>query len=59
MKKIIVVNNTKNWRFNVPEADIISAKDYLTNEEYTRQKSLRVFNLCKDYNYQSKGYYVS
>ena len=59
MKKIIVVNNTKKWRFNVPEAEIISAKDYLTNQEYSCQKNLRVFNLCKDYNYQSKGYYVS
>ncbi|HPI41591.1 MAG TPA: RimK family protein, partial [Pseudobdellovibrionaceae bacterium] len=59
MKKIIVVSNTKKWRFNVPEAEIISAKDYLTNQEYSCQKNLRVFNLCKDYNYQSKGYYVS
>src|SRR5574344_63995 len=59
MKKIIVVNNTKKWRFNVPEAEIVSAKDYLTNQEYSCQKNLRVFNLCKDYNYQSKGYYVS
>lgn len=49
----------KKWRFNVPEAEIISAKDYLTNQEYSTQKNLRVFNLCKDYNYQSKGYYVS
>lgn len=59
MKKIIVVNNPKNWRFHVPEVEIVSAKDYLTSREFTEQKTLRVFNLCKDYSYQSKGYYVS
>ncbi|MFA6342317.1 MAG: RimK family protein, partial [Fibrobacteraceae bacterium] len=59
MKKIIVVNNPKNWKFHVPEVDIVSAKDYLTRADFTTQKSLRVFNLCKDYSYQSKGYYVS
>ena len=59
MKKIIVVNNPKNWKFHIPEADIISAKDYLTPHELTKEKNVRVFNLCRDYSYQSKGYYVS
>ena len=59
MKKIIVVNNPKNWKFHIPEAEIISAKDYLTQHDFTKEKSLRVFNLCRDYSYQSKGYYVS
>ena len=59
MKKIIVVNNPKNWKFHIPEAEIVSAKDYLTNPDFTTQKSVRVFNLCRDYSYQSKGYYVS
>lgn len=59
MKKIIVVNNPKNWKFHVPEVDVVSAKDYLTKTDYTTMRSIRVFNLCKDYSYQSKGYYVS
>ena len=59
MKKIIVVNNPKNWKLHVPEVEIVSAKDYLTNTNYTKMRNLRVFNLCKDYSYQSKGYYVS
>ena len=59
MKKIIVVNTPKNWKFHIPEAEIVSAKDYLTNPEFTTQKNVRVFNLCRDYSYQSKGYYVS
>ena len=44
MKKIIVVNNPKHWKFHIPEAEIVSAKDYLTNPEFTTQKSVRVFN---------------
>ena len=59
MKKIIVVNNPKNWKFHVSEVNIVSAKDYLTNTDYTKMRNVRVFNLCKDYSYQSKGYYVS
>ncbi|MCK9182830.1 MAG: RimK family protein [Fibrobacteraceae bacterium] len=59
MKKIIVVNNPKDWKFHVPEVDVVSAKDYLTKTDYTTMRSIRVFNLCKDYSYQSKGYYVS
>ena len=59
MKKIIVLSDTKNWRLHVPDIQIVSAKDYLTNPDYSIEKNLRVFNLCNDYSYQSKGYYVS
>lgn len=59
MKKLIVVNNPKNWKLNVPGIEIASAQDYLVSSKYTSEQSLRVFNLCRDYSYQSKGYYVS
>lgn len=59
MKKIIVVNNPKNWKLNVPGIEIVSAQDYLISHKYTGEKNTRVFNLCRDYSYQSKGYYVS
>lgn len=59
MKKIIVVNNPKNWKLNVPEVDVVSAQDYLISQKYMADKNTRVFNLCRDYSYQSKGYYVS
>jgi len=59
MKKIIIVNNPRSWKLNVPGVDVVSAKDYLTNHEFTTLKNLRVFNLCREYTYQSKGYYVS
>lgn len=59
MKKIIVVNNPRNWPLNVDGVDIVSARDYLTTPAFTALRNVRVFNLCKDYSYQSKGYYVS
>lgn len=59
MKKIIVVNNPKNWKLNVPGVDVVSAQDYLISQKYMADKNTRVFNLCRDYSYQSKGYYVS
>jgi len=59
MKKIIVVNNPKHWTLPVSGVEVVSAKDYLTNPEFTDLRNVRVFNLCREYTYQSKGYYVS
>ncbi|HPF96952.1 MAG: RimK family protein [Mangrovimonas sp.] len=59
MKKYIVVNQPDKWNFSSGDISVISSKDYLTNPQYSLQKKARIFNLCKDYEYQSKGYYVS
>ena len=59
MKKLIVVNHPEKWNIAVDNIAVISSQDYLTNPEYSQLKKARVFNLCKDYSYQSKGYYVS
>ncbi len=59
MKKIIVVNQPENWNLGIKNIEIISSKKYLTHSEYSTLKKARIFNLCKDYSYQSKGYYVS
>ncbi|AVR46320.1 RimK family alpha-L-glutamate ligase [Christiangramia fulva] len=59
MNKYIVVNNPENWKIKSEQIKIISSREYLTNPEYSQLKKARVFNLCKDYSYQSKGYYVS
>ncbi len=59
MNKFIVVNNPEKWRVPVENTAIISSKEYLTNPEFAKIKKARIFNLCKDYSYQSKGYYVS
>ncbi|WP_010135330.1 RimK family alpha-L-glutamate ligase [Ochrovirga pacifica] len=59
MNKYIVVNQPEKWNFSIDTIAVISSQEYLTNPAYSLQKNTRVFNLCKDYSYQSKGYYVS
>jgi glutathione synthase/RimK-type ligase-like ATP-grasp enzyme len=59
MNKYIVVNQPENWNFSTGNINVISSQDYLTNPKYALLKNARIFNLCKDYSYQSKGYYVS
>lgn len=59
MKKIIVINNPHKWNFNIPDVEVVSPKAYLESETYAKMKNTRVFNLCYDYAYQTRGYYVS
>ncbi|HEY9185676.1 MAG TPA: RimK family protein [Salegentibacter sp.] len=59
MEKFIVVDQPETWNFELKNVQIISAQAYLTNPEYAKIKKARIFNLCKDYSYQSRGYYVS
>lgn len=59
MNKYIVVNQPNEWRFSIENIAVISSQDYLTDPHYSLIKNARIFNLCKDYTYQSKGYYVS
>jgi glutathione synthase/RimK-type ligase-like ATP-grasp enzyme len=59
MNKYIVVNQPEKWSFSADNISVISSQDYLTNSKYALLKKARIFNLCKDYSYQSKGYYVS
>lgn len=59
MNKYIVVNQPENWTISPENTKIISSRDYLTNPEFAKLKNVRIFNLCRDYSYQSKGYYVS
>ncbi len=59
MRALIVVNNPKLWPFEIPGVEVVSARSYLTREEYSELRGAKVFNLCKSYRYQSLGYYVS
>ncbi|WP_093407023.1 RimK family protein [Salegentibacter flavus] len=59
MEKFIVVNQSETWNLALENIQIISAQAYLTNPDYSKIKKARIFNLCKDYSYQSRGYYVS
>lgn len=59
MRQLIIVDNPKNWDFDIPGVDIVAAKIYLMDEMYSKLKRAKVYNLCKSYRYQSTGYYVS
>ena len=59
MNHLIVVNNPKNWPLDIPGVDVISAKSYIIDPKFISLKSLKVYNLCRSYRYQSLGYYVS
>jgi glutathione synthase/RimK-type ligase-like ATP-grasp enzyme len=59
MSNLIVVNNPKDWTFQIDGVELVSARSYLTDETYSQMRYSRVFNLCKSYRYQSMGYYVS
>jgi glutathione synthase/RimK-type ligase-like ATP-grasp enzyme len=59
MNVLIVVNNPREWSLEVPGVAVVSARAYLTEPAYGANHSVKVFNLCKSYRYQSLGYYVS
>jgi glutathione synthase/RimK-type ligase-like ATP-grasp enzyme len=59
MKPLIVIENTKRWHFALPDVDVVSARDYLTDPRYAELRRTTVYNLCRRYGYQGLGYYVS
>ena len=59
MNKYIVVDQPDTWSGLAFNVEIISAEDYLTLQTYSTIRKARIFNLCQNYTYQSKGYYVS
>src|SRR6478736_4544047 len=59
MPKLIVVEKPENWKFNLEDAEVISAEAYISDEIYQSEKGIKLINLCKSYQYQSEGYYVS
>src|SRR6188474_1009004 len=59
MPKLIVVEKPANWKFSVDDVAVVSPDDYITDSTYQSTRNLKVLNLCKSYQYQSEGYYVS
>ena len=55
----IVVNTPVNWDFTVPGVEVLSAREYLTDEARGDARNARVFNLCRSFRHMSMGYYVS
>src|SRR5258708_36938763 len=59
MPKLIIVEKPETWNFQIEDAEVVAADDYISGEQYQEVKNLKVLNLCKSYQYQSEGYYVS
>lgn len=59
MHKLIVTNQPELIPTEMTGLEVITPRAYFTQERYGNQRNTRVFNLCGDYSYQSKGYYVS
>lgn len=56
---IIVVENPADWHPSFPDQRIVTAKDYLSGNEFQAQRGLKIINLCRSYSYLSVGYYCS
>lgn len=59
MPKLIVVDKPELWDFRIEDVEVISPEKYFTGEWYQTTRNLKVINLCKSYQYQTEGYYVS
>ena len=59
MSILIVVDNPSEWSLQIHGVSVVAARAYLTDPAYAEGRSVKVFNLCKSYRYQSLGYYVS
>ena len=59
VSNVVVMDDPAKWKLNIEDVRIISAKTYLTGEEFQTAGNLRIFNLSSSYRYQSMGYYVS
>ena len=59
MPILIVVNNVKEWPFQIPGVEVVDAWSYLTRPEYGVMRAVKLFNLCRSYRYQTAGYYVT
>jgi len=59
MAKLIVVDKPNQWNFSLPDVEVISPATYITSPAYQSVRNIKVLNLCKSYQYQSEGYYVS
>lgn len=59
MPVLIVVNNVKEWPFDIRGVEVIDAKQYLMDAQQAERRGVKLFNLCRTYRYQSIGYYVT
>ncbi len=59
MNVFLVVNHQRDLPVEIPGANVVSARAYLTDPAYSENRPARVLNLCRTDRYQGRGYYVS
>ncbi|MCK6440735.1 MAG: RimK family protein [Planctomycetes bacterium] len=59
MPILLVVNDPKAWPLDIPGVEVVAARKYLTDSQYSDMRGAKVFNLCRHYRYQATGYYVT
>ncbi|HYD80420.1 MAG TPA: RimK family protein [Paucimonas sp.] len=59
MNILFVVSHPRDWPIPLPGVQVAPARAYLTDARYGDCPDTKVFNLCKSYRYQKRGYYVS
>jgi glutathione synthase/RimK-type ligase-like ATP-grasp enzyme len=59
LETLIVVDDPAGWPLGALGAELVAARDYLTEARYQNRRRVKIFNLCRSYRYQSLGYYVS
>jgi glutathione synthase/RimK-type ligase-like ATP-grasp enzyme len=56
---LIILERPEQWTEHLANAEVVSTREYLSNENFAARRGVRVYNLCRSYKYQSSGYYVS
>lgn len=56
---IVVVDTLQDWQPEFPAVRLVTTGEYLSQEEYSKARDLRVINLCRNYRYLSSGYFCS
>lgn len=59
MQVLLVVDRVDAWPVDLGGAQVVSARDYVSNTAYSELRNAKVFNLCRSNAYQAIGYYVS
>ena len=58
MKAVVVTDQNQKW-CEIPDATVLTARDYLAEPDTGNAGDVRMLNLCRTGRYQGRGYYVS
>jgi glutathione synthase/RimK-type ligase-like ATP-grasp enzyme len=59
VKPIVVIEKAAGWPLELEGAEVVLARAYLTEPLFSELRRTTIYNMCRDYSYQSIGYYVS